>query len=203
MIQQKRRELRKSLRKSLPENIRVLLLRLLGCIPILSKERLCLLYCLCNPSRCDLRNASVVLLVGSIVCETQFRLFALICSNLSEQRNDGMLAISHDDVTTSEELEEHVVCAITEGDVNDTVRSNLRDPCNATGFQELAQASNEGRGRSGRSAGVLCDMSAETGVDDELATMVWFGKFEEENTLDVIAVSYSVPLDQYIHSSSD
>ena len=96
-----------------------------------------------------------------------------------------------------------MVCAITEGDVNDTVRSNLRDPCNATGFQELAQASNEGRGRSGRSAGVLCDMSAETGVDDELATMVWFGKFEEENTLDVIAVSYSVPLDQYLHSSSD
>lgn len=59
-----------------------------------------------------------------------------------------------------------MVCAIAEGDVDDTVRSDLGYTGDAPGLEVLAQAGDEGR-RGGRcGAGVLCDMGAEAGVDD-------------------------------------
>lgn len=76
-----------------------------------------------------------------------------------------------------------MVCAIAEGDVDDSVSTDLSDACNATRFKELAQSCYEGRRGGGCCAGVMCDMSAEARVDNELTAVVRFGKFEEKDAL--------------------
>ena len=78
-----------------------------------------------------------------------------------------------------------MVCAIAEGDVDDSVSTDLSDACNATRFKELAQSCYEGRRGGGCCPGVMCDMSAEARVDDELTAVVWFGKFEKKDALNM------------------
>jgi hypothetical protein len=77
-----------------------------------------------------------------------------------------------------------VVCAIAERDVDDTVSANLRDACNPTRLQVLSETGYEWRRCGCRGSRILGDMSAKTGINDELASMIWLGEFEEEYTLE-------------------
>lgn len=74
-------------------------------------------------------------------------------------------------------------CTIAKGNVDNTICANLCDSRDTTRFEEFAQSRYEGGRCGGCCARVLCDMSAEARVDDELAAMVWFRYFEKEYTL--------------------
>lgn len=77
-----------------------------------------------------------------------------------------------------------MVCTIAERDIDDSVRADLRDTGDATRFEELAQTSDEGRGGGRRCAGVLGDVGAKAGVNDELAAVIRLCELEEEDSLE-------------------
>lgn len=76
-----------------------------------------------------------------------------------------------------------MVHAITEGEVDNTVCSDLRDGGYPTRLEGFAQARDKVGGRGSGCSGVLRDMTAETRVDYELSAVVWFCEFEQEYPL--------------------
>lgn len=94
-----------------------------------------------------------------------------------------MVSIREDNVTAGEKLEEKVEEAIAEDDVNHSIGPNLGNRRDSPGFETFAQASHEAGGSSGCGAGVLCQMTSEARVDDQLLAMIRFGELEEEDAL--------------------
>lgn len=76
--------------------------------------------------------------------------------------------------------------SIAKGEINDPISPDLSDGSDTARFEIFAKSRDEGGGGGGCCAGVLGCVTAEAGIDDELASVVGFGEFKEEDSLTVL-----------------
>jgi hypothetical protein len=183
MLDQHRRELGCSDSQRLPQRIALALLLLLArLVRFFSLPLHRLDESLTDPLLGQFRHAAIVLPQLEVILETKSVLLVLSSlGDIPQQAQDSALGICKNDIAASVKLEEEPILAVGEGNFNDTVGAYLADGGNSPGAKELAQAGDERRGRRGGGAGKGSEVGAETGVDDELLAMLWFGEFEEED----------------------
>mgnify|MGYP007026586870 CR=1 FL=1 len=101
--------------------------------------------------------------------------------DISEEGDDVEFVVGKDDVSAGVELEEQVVLAVGELNVDDAVGADLGDRRDSSGTEVLSQASDKGRGSSGRGSSKGCKVASETRVDNQLFALLGFGELEEED----------------------
>jgi len=102
--------------------------------------------------------------------------------DIPQQAQNSALGVCENDIAAGVKLKEESILAVGKGDFNDTIGAYLADGCDSPGAKEFAQASDERRGRSGGCTRKSSEVGAETGVDDELLAVLWFGEFQEEDS---------------------
>ena len=117
----------------------------------------------------------VILLIGHRVFQSNPD---ILLGDLTEVCQNIVFTIGKDDISTGKELQEHMVHAIAEGEVDNAVRPDLLDRGHPARFQGFAESRHELRRRGCGRPRVLGDMAAETRVDDELSAVVRFCELE-------------------------
>jgi hypothetical protein len=101
----------------------------------------------------------------------------------AKQADDSEIPVGKDNITSSIELEEQPVLPITKLQLNDPIRANLGNRGHSSCPQEFSKPCNERRRGCSRSSGKVGKMTSKARVDDERLALIWFGEFEEKDTL--------------------